>query len=399
MANNWKKYKLIDVINLIGGGTPKTTVKEYWDGDIPWLSVVDFNNGQKRVYDTEKKITELGLKNSSTKILKTGQLIISARGTVGVLSVLGRDMSFNQSCYGLDAKSEYTINDFLYYLVEYNIKQIKSNSYGSVFDTITTSTFQNIDITLPPLPEQQAIAEILSSLDDKIELNLQTNKTLEEMANALFKNWFIDFQLASVEKTKSCKIFGKEELTEIPLSYQSDNIKNLITRLKPEVTYKKEQISAYGAIPIYDQSQDGVLGYHNNDYSFFANEDAPIIIFGDHTCKLELITTSFSLGPNTIPFMAKKSDLTSYLFFSLRGKTKMNDYKRHWSELMLQDIILPPDEHISKFNNFINPWLQIIESNKKENQILKQTRDYLLPKLISGEIRVKEAAKKVKEVL
>lgn len=131
MPNNWKKYKLIDVINLIGGGTPKTSVKEYWDGDIPWLSVVDFNNGQKRVYDTEKKITELGLKNSSTKILKKGQLIISARGTVGVLSELGRDMSFNQSCYGLDAKKEFTTNDFLYYLVEHNIKQIKSNAYGA----------------------------------------------------------------------------------------------------------------------------------------------------------------------------------------------------------------------------------------------------------------------------
>ena len=80
MAHNWKKHKLIEVINLIGGGTPKTSVKEYWGGDIPWLSVVDFNNGQKRVYDAGKKITKLGLENSSTKILKKGQLIISARG-------------------------------------------------------------------------------------------------------------------------------------------------------------------------------------------------------------------------------------------------------------------------------------------------------------------------------
>lgn len=84
----WKEYKLSDITELIGGGTPKTTVPEYWDGDIPWLSVVDFNNGRKVVVDTEKKITKKGLEESSTKLLKKGQLIISARGTVGALAVL-----------------------------------------------------------------------------------------------------------------------------------------------------------------------------------------------------------------------------------------------------------------------------------------------------------------------
>lgn len=91
----WKETTISEIVTLIGGGTPKTSVSEYWDGHIPWLSVVDFNNGKKYVFDTEKKITEEGLKNSSTKLLEKGDIIISARGTVGVVAMLGRQMAFN----------------------------------------------------------------------------------------------------------------------------------------------------------------------------------------------------------------------------------------------------------------------------------------------------------------
>ena len=99
--NDWKEYRLSDVIEIIGGGTPKTNVKEYWNGSIPWLSVVDFQGDKKHVYKTEKTITEDGVLKSSTKILPAGSVIISARGTVGELAILGTKMAFNQSCYGL----------------------------------------------------------------------------------------------------------------------------------------------------------------------------------------------------------------------------------------------------------------------------------------------------------
>ena len=96
-----RKYRLGEIIEVVGGGTPKTTEPKYWNGNIPWLSVVDFNKGKKFVYETEKYISIEGLKNSSTKLLSKGDIIISARGTVGVVAVLGREMAFNQSCYGI----------------------------------------------------------------------------------------------------------------------------------------------------------------------------------------------------------------------------------------------------------------------------------------------------------
>src|SRR5699024_5051452 len=120
------------------------------------------------VFDTEKTITEEGLNNSSTKILNKGEIIISARGTVGVLAQLGKPMAFNQSCYGIRAKKGQTVNDFLYYLLVNTVKKLKRIAHGGVFDTITRRTFDNITVRIPRLSRQMEIASILGSLDQKI---------------------------------------------------------------------------------------------------------------------------------------------------------------------------------------------------------------------------------------
>ena len=86
--SEWQELPLSEVLELVGGGTPKTSTPEYWNGDIPWLSVVDFNTGRKYVTETEKRITSAGLTNSSTKLLNVGDIILSARGTVGAMAVL-----------------------------------------------------------------------------------------------------------------------------------------------------------------------------------------------------------------------------------------------------------------------------------------------------------------------
>lgn len=173
------KYKLSEVMDLIGGGTPKTSKPEYWNGNIPWLSVKDFNNGFRYVYETEKSITQLGLENSSTKLLQKGDVIISARGTVGEIATIPFPMAFNQSCYGLRAKSGIVTSDYLYYLIKYNVSVLKKNTHGSVFDTITRSTFDNIVVEIPSIEIQEKIASILSDYDVKIELNNALNNNLK----------------------------------------------------------------------------------------------------------------------------------------------------------------------------------------------------------------------------
>ena len=100
MAGEWTRTSLANAITIISGGTPKTTVPDYWNGVIPWLSVADFNTGYRWVSKAEKHITEKGLNESATTLLEQGDIIISARGTVGALAQLAKPMAFNQSCYG-----------------------------------------------------------------------------------------------------------------------------------------------------------------------------------------------------------------------------------------------------------------------------------------------------------
>ena len=124
-----------------------------------------------------------------------GTVVITARGTVGALAQLDRDMAFNQTCYALISTDEIE-NDFLYYALKGTQATMGTLTYGTVFQTITRKSFNEWLVPLPPIPEQRAIAHILGTLDDKIELNRRMNETLEEMARALFKSWFVDFEPA-----------------------------------------------------------------------------------------------------------------------------------------------------------------------------------------------------------
>ena len=179
----WKTYKYTDLCTLIGGGTPKTTTPEYWDGNIPWLSVKDFGGGKKYVYSTEKSITELGLNNSSTKLLEKDDIIISARGTVGEVAMIPSPMAFNQSCFGIRANTNLIDPHYLYYLTKTKVTELKKASHGSVFDTITRDTFDGIPCAVPDLKTQKLISRLLSSIDSKIELNNRINHNLPQFIN------------------------------------------------------------------------------------------------------------------------------------------------------------------------------------------------------------------------
>jgi type I restriction enzyme S subunit len=149
IPEGWEVTQFADTIEIVGGGTPKTSVKEYWDGDIPWFSVVDAPTGSEVwVVDTEKKVTRAGIENSSTRVLPVGTTIISARGTVGRIALVGVPMAMNQSCYGLRSRTG-AQGFFTYFSTRELVARLQQHAHGSVFDTITRDTLARVSVVVP----------------------------------------------------------------------------------------------------------------------------------------------------------------------------------------------------------------------------------------------------------
>ncbi len=153
-----------DLCYVISGGTPRTSVTEYWNGDIPWVSIKDFPSSSRYITSTEKTITSSGLNHSAAYILQSQDIIISARGTVGETKMVSKPMAFNQSCFGLRTKNPKILNQlYLFYWLSSHSHEIQSGTHGSVFDTITRSDFDRLIINVPSLSFQQHIVGVTSS--------------------------------------------------------------------------------------------------------------------------------------------------------------------------------------------------------------------------------------------
>jgi type I restriction enzyme S subunit len=399
VTGEWKETVLSEVIDLIGGGTPKTSVSEYWNGDIPWLSVADFNTGRKYVFDAEKSITQLGLENSSTKLLKKGDIIISARGTVGVVAMLGCEMAFNQSCYGVRAKEQESDNNYVYYLLKDAVNKLKQISHGGVFDTITRDTFNEIDITLPPLPEQRAIASVLSSLDDKIDLLHRQNKTLEAIAETLFRQWFVE---EADEEWKSTTLGQHTEafrglsykgsgLTEnglgIPMhnlnsvyeggGYKADGIKFY------NLDYKKRHLVYPGDIIVANTEQGHefkLIGFP----AIVPDSFGDIGIFSQHIYRLIPKKETY-LSREFIYYLLMSQSMREQVLSATNGST-VNMLAI--DGLQIPKFKLPPKIKVIEFTVIVSAYWDKISKNNKQIRTLEKLRDTLLPKLMSGEVRV-----------
>ena len=181
----WEQKGLLEVIELIGGGTPNTAMAEYWDGNIPWLSGGDIASNHKTFASvTAKKISSDGLKNSTAKLLPQYATVISARGTVGKYCLLSRPMAFSQSNYGVLPRHKNCFF-FTYLLLDHIVEELNAAAYGSVFDTITTATFKDIHLALPQGDLIEKFEASISSYFIKILVNKHQILTLENLRGTL----------------------------------------------------------------------------------------------------------------------------------------------------------------------------------------------------------------------
>lgn len=181
----WEEGSLLELIQLVGGGTPKTSISDYWDGDIPWLAGGDIASNHKSfILKTEKTITEKGLKNSSAKLLPKFATIISARGTVGKYCLLAQPMAFSQSNYGILPKVD-NCYFFTYLLINHLVEELQSSAYGSVFDTITTTTFKENRILIPTKDKIIGFETVVFPYFNKMFVNKSQIHTLEKLRDTL----------------------------------------------------------------------------------------------------------------------------------------------------------------------------------------------------------------------
>lgn len=383
----WKEYKYTDLATIIGGGTPKTSVPDYWNGVIPWLSVKDFVPVTKYVYDTEKHISELGLLNSSTKLLEKNDIVISARGTIGAMAMIPYPMCFNQSCFGLRGNNVVDKN-FLYYLTRTKVNELRKSAHGSVFDTITRETFDNLRCLVPPLQTQQKIGNILSSLDSKIELNKRINDNLEQQAQALFNYYFIDTPELlggfSVESLADAANYVNGLAMQ---KYRPSNGEKGIPVLKIK---ELGQGRIDSSSDFCSNEIDSHYKVYDGDVIFSWSGTLMVKIWCGGECGLNqhLFKVSSKTTPKWFYYFWTKHHLDNFIRIAKDKAVTMGHIKR--GELEKAEVLFPNSCVIKKLDTLMTPYLDQITEKECEIRKLSLLRDILLPKLMSGELKIND---------
>lgn len=407
LPKGWRKIKLGEVIELTMGQSPKS---EYYNEIGDGMAFMQGNSTFGEKHPTIKRFT-----TKVTRIAKKNDILMSVRAPVGDLNICDiEELCIGRGLCSMRAKNG--AQEFLYFLIRYYIKKLKKRESGTVFASINKNDIESLLVNLPPLEEQKVIANTLSALDDKIELNNKINKNLEQQAQAIFKHWFVDFEFPD-EKGNPYRSSGgkmiKTGLGIIPRGWEVAKLENCINfREGPGIRhwqFKDKGIKFINIRCIKDNDLD--LGTANkiseeeayNRYSHFMLKEWDIIISTSGTLGRHAIVRKehlpLCLNTSVIKFRPKKSFqdfsyiygyLTSLEFYThliekASGSVQVNFGPTHLKKINLKN---PPRQIKHKYHEIVFPILKKVVHNRRENQKLSQLRDILLPKLMNGEIRI-----------
>lgn len=345
--------------------------------------VIDFENCDHISYEDHLKVI-------SRSMPENGDTLFSNIGSVGDSVFVDTDIEFsikNVALFKPDPTK--VIPRYLYYLLRSPevLGGLLSQRSGSAQPFIGLSTLRQHKVKFHKNLDTQAhVVYVLSSYDDLIENNTRRIQILEEMVRRLYEEWFVHFRYPRYEEVS----FKDSELGKIPEGWNVTAVKPLINRLKNGTVYKQKDVEASGSTIVIDQSRSEYLGFHSNEPDHEANDKSPIVIFGDHTCKMQIMVNPFSLGPNTIAFTGKTQHSLYYIFSLVKGLINTHEYKRHWSDFMGKKIVAAPVELSDKYAETVGPMFHQIELMRRKIWNLRAQRDLLLPKLVSGEIDVSD---------
>ena len=415
---DWNVKSIEEVCaRVTSGGTPSRRKSSYYvDGIWPWVKTQELQD--KWIDDTEEHITEAAVSASSAKVLPVNTVLVAMYGaTAGQLGLLRQPMTCNQASSALVVDPKAADFRFVFYQLLQARPQLKSLATGAAQQNLSGVLIKSLRFPYPPLPEQRAIAHILGTLDDKIELNRRMNETLEAMVRALFKSWFVDFDpvraKAEGRDTGLPKhiadlfpgSFEDSELGEIPSGWTVGKLSNVLSQRVERCTASAETaarpyvpIDCISAKSLFlresrpgEEAQSSLTKFYKGDLLFGAMRPyfhkiciAPF----DGTTR----TTAFVLYP-------RQPDDFAFVTLLLRHPDTIDFATRHstgstipyavWTgSLEEMPVVMPPLEIRKAFNGIAHPILLRIPEPYFENRTLAVLRDSLLPKLISGKLQV-----------
>lgn len=432
MESEWKEYTVDEFADVVGGGTPSTEDARNFGGNIPWITPKDLSNYNFRhIQRGERNITERGLNNSNAALLPTGTVLLSSRAPVGYLAIAANPVTTNQGFKSLVVRNGFD-SEFVYYLLKANVEYLKSQASGTTFGELSGGTLKKLKFTLPPFPIQRAITSILGTLDDKIELNQRMNGTLEVMARAIFKSWFVDFDpVRAKAENRDPGLpkhiadlfpdrFKDSELGEIPAGWKVGTLGDVVKQLRDQENplSSPDLVFSHYSIPAFDEGQQPKLEYGESIKSLKFRVPAGTVLLSKLNPEIERVwlvdvqpgeravcSTEFLVLSSRTPFTR------AYVYFLARSQTfrqqiealvtgTSKSHQRAQADVVLTlDIIVPPAPITEAFDETASELLDRTLTCRRESRTLATLRDTLLPKLISGELRIPDAERIVGRVV
>jgi len=379
IPKGWKMTTLGEVAEIIMGQSPSgESYNQNKDGLPFYQGITEF--GDK--YVDIKTYT-----NQPTKIIEENSILFSVRAPVGKINFTKHKACIGRGNAGLKMKNGQ--QDFLYFLLKKYEKAFLSNTTGTVFDSISGGQLRGFEILIPEdREEQRAIAAVLSSLDDKIELLREENKTLEATAQAIFKEWFVNFNFPDSEGKPYKASGGKmipSELGDIPEGWR---VGRFVDIFKIEYGKSDKKFDKDGKYPVYGAG--GIVGYSNStDYRGYQ-----VIVGCRGTCgNITLAYENSKITHNSLIITNNWLKSYSYLFLKIidikKAITGSTQPQITIGDLGNIQIYIPEDCLIKLFSENMNSVFEKIKNNNSQIQTLSTLRDTLLPKLMKGEVRVK----------
>jgi type I restriction enzyme S subunit len=375
------QFKKLDDIGSVGRGKSKHRPRNdasLYGGEYPFIQTGDVRKAEYYLTEFTQTYNEKGLAQS--KLWDEGTLCITIAANIAETAVLGIKACFPDSIIGFIPYENKADVRFVKYCLETYKLQMQALSKGATQDNLSLEKLRSLNFLIPKIDEQRKIANILYSYDELIQNNTKRISILEQMTEQLYKEWFVRMRFPNYENTKFIK--------GIPSVWNILPVEKLVNRKRFGKTYKQDEVFEEGKVIVIDQSVKDYLGFHNQEADHNASVNNPYLLFGDHSCKMVLMTEPFSLGENIIPFLPKEDIQPYFLFQLINELVETIEYKRHWKELVVKKVVIPNSELQVKFSELIKPFFKEKEILVNSIRNLKKTRDLLLPRLISGKLKI-----------